>query len=177
MQFFVTWCLGGKKVFGLFNMIDEKIVSREVAIAKARQWKAAGEKIVFTNGCFDLLHAGHVRYLEKARALGDRLILGVNSDASVRGLKGEGRPVQPEADRAAILAALESVDLVIIFAEQRVDGILAAIQPHFFARGGDYTIDSVYPTERKVVESYGGEIAILPLLGPSTSELIRRIRS
>jgi D-glycero-beta-D-manno-heptose 1-phosphate adenylyltransferase len=120
--------------------------------------RAAGRKIVFANGCFDLLHVGHIRYLQKARALGDILILGINSDASVSALKGKGRPLQPEAERAEILAALECVDYVLIFDALTVDGILRELQPDIHAKGTDYTEESI--PERNTVLSYGGKVAI-----------------
>jgi D-glycero-beta-D-manno-heptose 1-phosphate adenylyltransferase len=120
--------------------------------------RAAGRKIVFANGCFDLLHVGHIRYLQKARALGDVLILGINSDASVSVLKGKGRPLQPEAERAEILAALECVDYVLLFDALTVDDILRELQPDIHAKGTDYTEESI--PERDTVLSYGGQVAI-----------------
>jgi D-beta-D-heptose 7-phosphate kinase/D-beta-D-heptose 1-phosphate adenosyltransferase len=157
-------------------MLEDKIVTQEEALAIIKKWQESGEKVVFTNGCFDLLHAGHVRYLQRAKALGKHLIVAVNSDASVRALKGPQRPIQPAADRAAVIAALESVDLVIVFEEERVDRLLALLHPNIYAKGGDYTTDSLYHTEREVMESYGVEIVILPLDGPSTSEIIEQIQ-
>ncbi len=120
--------------------------------------RAAGQKIVFANGCFDLLHVGHIRYLQQARALGDILILGLNSDASVSALKGKGRPLQPEAERAEILAALECVDYVLLFDALTVDGLLRELQPDIHAKGTDYTEESI--PERNTVLSYGGQVAI-----------------
>ena len=120
--------------------------------------RAAGRKIVFANGCFDLLHVGHIRYLQKARALGDILILGINGDASVSALKGKGRPLQPEAERAEILAALECVDYVLLFDALTVDNILRELQPDIHAKGTDYTEESI--PERNTVLSYGGRVAI-----------------
>ncbi len=104
---------------------------------------AAGRKLVFTNGCFDLLHAGHVRYLNQARALGDAMVVAVNSDASVRALKGPARPVNNENDRAEVLAALRVVDAVVIFDDERATRLIEAIRPHIYAKGGDYTVDSL----------------------------------
>lgn len=157
-------------------MISDKIVSREDAREIVQAWQDSGQTVVFTNGCFDLLHAGHVRYLEAARALGNRLIVAVNDDASVTSLKGEGRPIQPAAERAAIVAALESVDLVVTFSEERTVKLLEELHPDILVKGGDYTVESLYPAERKAVQDYGGEIKFIPLMGPSTTELIKRIK-
>jgi len=120
--------------------------------------RAEGRRSVFANGCFDLLHAGHVRYLAAARALGDALIVGINSDASVRELKGEGRPLQPESERAEILAALACVDYVVVFDTPTVDPLLRELRPDIHAKGTDYTEESV--PERETVLSYGGRVAI-----------------
>jgi D-beta-D-heptose 7-phosphate kinase/D-beta-D-heptose 1-phosphate adenosyltransferase len=158
-------------------MIEEKIVSREDARKRMDAWKKEGLKVVFTNGCFDLIHAGHVRYLERAKALGDRLVVGVNDDASVKALKGEGRPIQPVTDRAMIIAALASVDLVVVFPELTTDAILRALKPDVMAKGGDYTLETLVASERDFVKSYGGEVAIIPHMGPtSTTALVQRIR-
>jgi rfaE bifunctional protein nucleotidyltransferase chain/domain len=138
--------------------------------------RAAGKRIVFANGCFDLLHVGHIRYLQKARALGDVLILGINSDASVAALKGKGRPLQPEAERAEILAALDCVDYVLLFDALTVDGILREIQPDVHAKGTDYTEASI--PERDTVMSYGGQVAIAgDPKDHSTRDLIQTILS
>ena len=120
--------------------------------------RAGGRKIVFANGCFDLIHVGHIRYLQNARALGDLLLVGVNGDASVSVLKGEGRPLQPEADRVEILASLDCVDYVLLFDAPTVDGILKELRPDVHAKGTDYTEDSV--PEREMVRAYGGKVAI-----------------
>jgi D-glycero-beta-D-manno-heptose 1-phosphate adenylyltransferase len=138
--------------------------------------RAAGRKTVFANGCFDLLHVGHIRYLQKARALGDMLVLGINSDASVAVLKGKGRPLQPEAERAEILAALDCVDYVLVFDALTVDGILRELQPDIHAKGTDYTGKSV--PERNTVLSYGGQVAIAgDPKDHSTRDLIQTILS
>ena len=138
--------------------------------------RAAGRKIVFANGCFDLLHVGHIRYLQKARAMGDVLILGINGDASVAALKGRGRPLQPEAERAEILAALDCVDYVVVFDALTVDGILRDLQPDIHAKGTDYTEESV--PERNTVLSYGGQVAIAgDPKDHSTRDLIKTILS
>ena len=139
-----------------------------------RPLRAAGRKIVFANGCFDLLHVGHVRYLQKARAMGDALVLGVNSDASVVALKGKGRPLQPEAERAEILAALDCVDYVLLFDALTVDGILRELQPDIHAKGTDYTEESI--PERDTVLSYGGRVAVAgDPKDHSTRDLIKNI--
>lgn len=138
--------------------------------------RAAGKKLVVTNGCFDILHLGHVSYLESARKLGDALLVGVNGDDSARQLKGPGRPVNPEADRAAVLAALASVDGVCIFQEKRAVKFLAAAQPDVYVKGGDYTPDTLDQDERRTVESTGGKIVIIPFIpGKSTTALLEKI--
>ena len=136
--------------------------------------RAAGARVVFTNGCFDILHAGHVRYLAAARALGDVLILGLNSDASVRRLKGEMRPVNSAADRAEVVGALASVDYVVIFGEDTAEELIARVRPAVYAKGGDYTRETL--PEARIVESYGGEVAFIPLVeGKSTTGIIERV--
>ena len=138
----------------------------------------AGRKLVFTNGCFDLLHAGHVRYLQQARALGDALVVGLNSDRSVRELKGEGRPVNAQDDRAEVLAALGCVDYVVIFDGKRATELIRAVRPHIYAKGGDYTPDSLDPEERAGLAEAGARIEILPLVpGRSTTAVLERLRS
>lgn len=139
--------------------------------------EAAGQRLVFTNGCFDLLHAGHVRYLRQARGLGEALAVGLNSDRSVRELKGEGRPVNAEEDRAEVLAALGCVDYVVIFDGKRATDVLSTVRPHLYAKGGDYTADSLDPEERAALVKAGTEIRILPLVpGRSTTSTLGRIR-
>jgi len=123
------------------------------------EWRRAGEKITLANGCFDLLHVGHVRYLHGAKALGGRLIVAVNSDSSVRTIKGEGRPLMPEDERAEIIAAVADVDAVVVFSEPDVRALIREIQPDVQAKGTDYTADSV--PERDEVTSYGGRVAIV----------------
>ena len=138
--------------------------------------RESGRKLVVTNGCFDLLHLGHVTYLETARNLGDALLVGVNSDESVRQLKGAGRPVNPELDRAAVVAALESVDGACIFGERTATRFLGAAQPDIYVKGGDYTLETLNPEERRAVEQPGGRIAILPFVpGKSTTALLQII--
>jgi rfaE bifunctional protein nucleotidyltransferase chain/domain len=136
-----------------------KVLSRHELKQRVEEWRREGNRIVMANGCFDVLHVGHVRYLRAAKALGGKLIVAVNADVSVRGLKGEGRPVMPENERAEILAALESVDAVVVFPEPDVRALLNEIQPDVQAKGTDYTADSV--PERDVVTSYGGRVEIV----------------
>ena len=136
--------------------------------------REGGACVVFTNGCFDILHAGHVRYLMAARALGDILILGLNSDASVRRLKGETRPVNSEADRAEVVGALTSVDYVVIFGEDTAEELITKVQPAVYAKGGDYTIETL--PEARIVERYGGKVAFIPLVeGKSTTGMIAKM--
>ena len=138
--------------------------------------RAGGKRLVVTNGCFDLLHVGHVTYLETARHHGDALLVGLNGDESVRQLKGPGRPIAPENDRAAVLGALESVDGVCIFAELTATRFLAAAQPDVYVKGGDYTSDTINQEERRVVERAGGSIVIIPFVpGNSTTAMLKKI--
>ena len=131
-------------------------------------------KVVFTNGCFDILHVGHTRYLAAARQLGDKLIVGLNSDASVRKLKGSNRPINTEADRAEVLLALKSVDEVIIFNEDTAERLIAEIKPDIYVKGGDYTLDNL--PEAKIVQSYGGRVEFIPLVaGRSTTRVVEKI--
>ncbi len=149
----------------------------ELAVLRARM-DSRGQKLVFTNGCFDLLHAGHVRYLQAARALGDALVVALNGDESVRALKGEGRPINEERDRAEVLAALACVDFVTIFQAPRVTDLVLEIKPHLYAKGGDYTVDSLDPDERGALEKVGAAIRILPLVpGRSTSSMLVKART
>ncbi|HUS19648.1 MAG TPA: adenylyltransferase/cytidyltransferase family protein [Terriglobales bacterium] len=136
-----------------------KIVDRTALRELVRKWRAAGEKIILTNGCFDVLHVGHIRYLQGAKALAPRLIVAVNADATVRSLKGEGRPRTPEHERAEILAALEDVDAVTIFNEPDVRPLIRDIKPDIHAKGTDYTEQTV--PERDEVLAYGGRVAIV----------------
>jgi len=135
------------------------ILDRQQLIDVVKKLRADGSRIVFANGCFDVLHVGHIRYLAGARELGDVLIVGVNADSQVRIQKGPGRPVMPDLERAELLAALESVSYVTIFEEPTVDVLLLALKPDVHAKGTDYTVDSV--PERDVVKSYGGTVAIV----------------
>jgi rfaE bifunctional protein nucleotidyltransferase chain/domain len=139
---------------------------------------AQGRRLVFTNGVFDLLHVGHVRYLEEARKLGDALLVAVNGDASVRALKGPTRPINGEQDRAEVLAALECVSYATIFQGVRVTELIGIVRPPVYVKGGDYTIDSLNPEERAALEAAGSEIRILPLTpGKSTTAIIEKWKS
>lgn len=150
------------------------ILTREELIQRIASAKASGERIVFANGCFDVLHVGHVRYLAGARELGDLLVVGINSDEQVALQKGEGRPVLPAAERAEIVAALASVDYVTIFEEPTVEELLLALKPDVHAKGTDYTTETV--PERDVVRSYGGQVAIVgDPKDHSTSAIIARL--
>lgn len=138
--------------------------------------RASGRRLVVTNGCFDLLHAGHVSYLEAARAQGDALLIGLNGDDSVRQLKGPTRPLNTEADRARVIAALGCVDAVCIFPEMRATAFLERAQPDIYVKGGDYTLDTIDQNERRAVEGAGGRIAFIPFVpGKSTTGLVERI--
>ena len=158
------------------NYADKRRAPAELA-AEREEWRRQGKTVVWTNGCFDIFHAGHVRALETARAQGDILVVGLNSDRSVRELKGEGRPLCDENDRAAVLAALEAVTRVLIFDGKRCDKELAALKPDVWTKSGDYSPESLDPAERGAVLAYGGKIAITPLIpGISTSLLVKKIR-
>jgi D-glycero-beta-D-manno-heptose 1-phosphate adenylyltransferase len=149
-----------------------KILGRDELRRQAEEWRRSGERITLANGNFDLLHVGHVRYLRGAKALGGRLVVAINSDESVRALKGEGRPIMPENERAEIVAALADVDVVVIFPELDVRAIIREIRPDVQAKGTDYTADSV--PERDAVAEYGGRVAIVgDAKDHSTSEIIR----
>ena len=151
---------------------DRKILSREELRRRVEEWRHAGERIILANGGFDLLHVGHVRYLRGAKALGGKLVVAVNSDASVRALKGEGRPIMPEPERAEIVAALADVDAVVIFPELDVRPSIREIRPDIQAKGTDYSADSV--PERDTVAEYGGRVEIVgDPKDHSTTEIIR----
>jgi len=149
-----------------------KIVGREQLRERVQQWRSAGEAVILCNGAFDLLHVGHVRYLEGAKALGGRVVVAVNSDSSVKGLKGEGRPVMPELERAEIVAALECVDAVVLFSEPDVRAIIREIHPDIQAKGTDYTRDTV--PERGAMSEHGGRVEIVgDAKNHSTTDLLR----
>lgn len=139
--------------------LDDKLVSEEQVKQRIAASQTAGETVVFTCGCFDVLHIGHVRSLQAARALGDRLVIGLNSDDSVRALKGEGRPLFAAAERAEVLAALEPVDWIVIIEDHTMDRILNMVRPDIYAKGTDYSKETI--PERKTVMGYGGKLAIV----------------
>ena len=154
--------------------MSEKIIAREALIAARQQLRERGLRVVFTNGCFDLLHPGHVRYLAEARALGDALIVALNSDASVRRLKGEGRPVLNESERAEVMAALAAVDFVTVFDEETPRRLIADLLPDVLVKGGDWPIETI--VGREEVEAAGGRVLSLPYIeGSSTTDIIERI--
>ena len=156
----------------------DKLIAWDKLPAWRAALRAAGKTLVVTNGCFDLLHVGHVSYLESARHLGGALLVGVNGDDSARQLKGEGRPVNSETDRATVLAGLASVDGVCIFAEKTAVKFLTTAQPDIYVKGGDYTPDTLNQDERRAVESAGAKIVIIPFVpGKSTTALLKKISS
>jgi D-glycero-beta-D-manno-heptose 1-phosphate adenylyltransferase len=156
----------------LTTPVHPKILSRDELRHRVADWRRRGDRITLANGCFDVLHVGHVRYLHGARELADKLIVAVNGDASVRALKGEGRPAMPAAERAEILSALEDVDAVVVFPEENVRAIIREIRPDFHAKGTDYTVESV--PERDEVEACGGKVVIVgDPKDHSATELIR----
>ena len=157
--------------------VKNKIIALARLSSESQRLRSEGKRIVVTNGCFDILHVGHVRYLAAAKALGDVLIVGLNGDESVRKLKGPGRPVNREQDRAEVLAAVESVDYVAIFPETRATKFLAAARPAVYVKGGDYTAETLDATEREALEKTGAKIEIIPFeRGYSTSELFEKIK-
>ncbi len=165
------------------NYALAKIRSRAALATEVKHRQQAGERGVFTNGCFDLLHLGHVRYLQEARALGDFLVLGLNSDESTRMLKGPGRPLVPEAERAEILASLACIDYVTLFSETTASQLVDALKPVIYVKGGDYAgaqdnqPDTSRLPEAKIVQAYGGTIRLIPYLPHhSTTELIAKIK-
>ena len=151
-----------------------KVVSREQLVERVREQRAAGQTIAFANGCFDILHVGHIRYLESAAREGDVLVVALNDDDSVRQLKGEGRPILPASDRAELVAALRCVDYVVIFSESTVGPLLTTLRPDVHCKGTDYTVESV--PERDIVRGYGGRTAIVgDPKDHSTRDLLARI--
>ena len=154
--------------------MSRKIYSHEQLTGIINRAKARSKTVVTTNGCFDVLHVGHLRYLQEAQELGDLLVVGVNSDASVQALKGENRPILPEGERAEMVAGLECVDYVTIFPELDPTALLSVLKPNIHVKGGDYTIEEV--VEREVVEANGGKVIVgLNVPGKSTTDLIRTI--
>ncbi|MDX1710157.1 MAG: D-glycero-beta-D-manno-heptose 1-phosphate adenylyltransferase, partial [Rhodovibrionaceae bacterium] len=154
---------------------EAKLADMETAAGIVDGWRAAGLKVAFTNGVFDLLHPGHVSLLQQARTAADRLVVGMNSDASVKRLKGEGRPVQNEAARAAVLASMAPVDLVVVFGEDTPVALIEALRPDVLVKGADYTRETVVGAD--IVEAYGGRVMLAELTpGQSTTETIRRMK-
>ena len=158
-------------------MIPPKVTTRDELVSLLAERRQRQQRVVFTNGCFDLMHIGHVRYLQAARNLGDLLVVGVNSDGSVRALsKGPDRPIVPDVQRAEVLAALACVDYVIIFPEPDPGALIAALQPDILVKGGDWPLDRI--VGRDTVEARGGRVQTIPLVpGVSTTTLVQRIRS
>ena len=157
-------------------IFHDKIIAWDQLPAWRENIRKSGKKLVVTNGCFDILHLGHVTYLENARNRGDALLIGLNGDDAARQLKGPGRPVNSETDRAAVLAALESVTAVCIVPETTMTKFLSAAKPDIYVKGGDYTLDTLNQEERRAVESAGGKIVIVPLVpGKSTTALLGKI--
>jgi rfaE bifunctional protein nucleotidyltransferase chain/domain len=163
-------------IFSIVAMSVRKIKSLEEMVRIREQLRREGKMLVFTNGCFDLLHAGHVRYLNQARAMGDVLVVGLNSDVSVNTLKGKGRPIIPEAERAEILAALSSVDYVFVFDGLTPQRVIDALVPDVLVKGADWGISEI--VGRQTVENAGGVVRNLPLVeGTSTSDIINKVLS
>jgi rfaE bifunctional protein nucleotidyltransferase chain/domain len=157
-----------------FEIIRKKIVSLDELLHLAAGWRFKELKIVFTNGCFDLLHRGHIEYLSKARDFGDLLVVGLNTDESVRKIKGAGRPVQDQESRALVLASLSVVTWVILFNEETPLDLISKLKPHVLVKGGDYKSSAIVGAD--VVHSYGGSVKVIPFIeGYSSSSLIRKI--
>ncbi|WP_036691444.1 D-glycero-beta-D-manno-heptose 1-phosphate adenylyltransferase [Pedobacter glucosidilyticus] len=156
--------------------INNKIISLEKAIELSQKWKANGEKVVFTNGCFDLLHAGHITYLSEAAALGTKLIIGLNADKSVQALKGPSRPINDEKTRSLLLAAMQFIDAVVIFEEQTPQNLINHLLPDVLVKGGDYTLDNIVGA-KEVLEN-GGKVKTLSFLpGYSSTSIIDKIKN
>lgn len=170
-----------KKLFNSFlvhlpRMTSDKIKTLPDAIEQIKTWHSAGQKIVFTNGCFDLLHLGHVDYLEKAKSLGDKLVIGLNTDSSVRRYKGESRPLQDQQSRARVLAALQFVDLVVFFDEETPLNLITNLRPDVLVKGSDYLTENIVGAE--VVKSHGGVVKTLDFVqGYSTTRIIEKIKT
>ena len=157
--------------------MNQKIVDQDRLVSISESMRKQGRKLVLTNGCFDLLHLGHVRYLQAARSLGDSLVVALNGDDSVRSLKGDGRPLNPAQNRAEVIAALQSVDHVVIFPELRVTRLIEQLRPAIYVKGGDYTTLSLNPEERAALEKVGAQVQIVPFEpGYSTSKMISQIK-
>lgn len=166
--------LGTTGVDAPISGVTQKLASLSAAITQSEAWKTGRQRIIFTNGCFDLLHPGHIHLLNQAKALGDRLIVAINSDGSVRRLKGPGRPILSERDRASLVASLDCVDLVVLFESDTPDDLLRHIKPHILVKGSDYKHEEVLG--REIVESYAGEVRLIPLLnGYSTTDITSKV--
>lgn len=151
------------------------IIARDKIAGFCRVLREGGQRVVFTNGCFDILHAGHVRYLAKARSFGDCLVLGLNTDSSVRRIKGENRPVNSELDRAEVAGALKAVDYVVLFDEPTAEELIRQVHPDIYVKGGDYTVETL--PEGQIVLGYGGRVELVELVeGRSTTNVIARIK-
>jgi rfaE bifunctional protein nucleotidyltransferase chain/domain len=154
-----------------------KLVTLEKLTELFDQARSKRKRIAWTNGCFDIIHAGHVDYLERSKAWGDFLVVGLNSDASVKKLKGDFRPIFSELDRAKVLCSIVYVDYVVLFSDKSPIKMIQMLKPDYYIKGGDYTIDTIDQDERKVVEGYGGEIVLLPMVeGVSSSIIVEKIR-
>ena len=150
------------------------LIDRKNVKVFAEELHKQDKKIVFTNGCFDILHVGHVRYLTTAREFGDLLIVGLNTDESVRKLKGESRPINDENSRVEVLLGLKAVDYVVLFGEQTAENLISEIKPNVYVKGGDYTLETL--PEAKIVQSYGGKVEFIPMVaGRSTTNIINKI--
>jgi D-glycero-beta-D-manno-heptose 1-phosphate adenylyltransferase len=160
----------------MLDLIQSKIADWDGASKQVQEWKATGERVVFTNGCFDLLHYGHLCYLAQARALGDRLVIGLNSADSVRRLKGPNRPINDEPTRRLQMASLQFVDLVVTFEQDTPGALIQHLVPNILVKGGDYAIDEIVGAE--VVQQNGGEVHVLPYIqGYSTTAIEQKIRN
>lgn len=157
---------------------SDKLKQLDELVTIVRRLQDTGRKVVFTNGCFDIIHPGHVLYLQQARGLGDVLVVALNSDESVRQLKGPSRPISGQSDRALVLAALEAVDYIVIFETLRVTPVIEAVRPDIYVKGGDYTLDTLDAGERAALEKCGAQIVLLPEIeGFSTTNVIQQVRN
>ncbi len=162
--------------FKLFDCLGDDLSDWHESAELCKTWKAQGQKVVFTNGCFDLLHPGHIQYLNDAKALGDKLIIGLNADDSIARLKGSSRPINPLKDRAAMLMGLKAVDAVVAFEEDTPLNLISLLLPDVLVKGGDYAADDIVGA--KEVRDAGGEVIVVPFLdGYSSSKLIERIKA
>lgn len=157
-------------------MLKIMLIDRKKIDELCEKIRREGKKIIFTNGCFDIIHAGHVRYLNEAKSFGDILIVGLNTDESVRKLKGESRPINNEKDRAEVLLGLKSVNYVVFFGENTAENLISEIRPNVYVKGGDYNLENL--PEAKIVQSYGGKVKFINLVeGRSTTNIIKKINS